>query len=285
MKTRVSLLPGLLLVFLGAVQAQTTSAPEPAQWKRYTVKDEEFSVALPTLPAMVTHKEKHAQKDRRKRLISTSADGVSYSINIYENPKPRQSLEEFIAEEAGDGLELKNGREVKANGFSGKEYAVQLDGQPRVEQFFATETRLYRFVTQGARADHPGVKQFFASVTLGSHEGIAVSDGPGLPLETKPAGETAYTGREVDKKAKLQSYPPPEQPDTEKARAIRGTVILKVVFTADGRVTNIRVVQGLPYGLTERAIEAAKKIKFIPATKDGKAVSMWMQLEYNFNLY
>jgi hypothetical protein len=45
------------------------------------------------------------------------------------------------------------------------------------------------------------------------------------------------------------------------------------------------VVQGLPDGLTERAIEAARKIKFVPASKEGKYVSMWMQLEYNFNLY
>ncbi|HEX6283216.1 MAG TPA: energy transducer TonB [Pyrinomonadaceae bacterium] len=44
-------------------------------------------------------------------------------------------------------------------------------------------------------------------------------------------------------------------------------------------------VQGLPYGLTENAVDAAKKIKYFPAIKDGKRVSMWMQLEYNFNLY
>ena len=66
---------------------------------------------------------------------------------------------------------------------------------------------------------------------------------------------------------------------------ITGTVVLKCVFASDGTVTNIRVIQGLPDGLTEKAIEAARKIKFIPATKDGKNVSMWMQLEYNFNLY
>jgi hypothetical protein len=26
-------------------------------------------------------------------------------------------------------------------------------------------------------------------------------------------------------------------------------------------------------------------LKFIPAVKDGRFVSMWIQLEYNFNLY
>ena len=38
-------------------------------------------------------------------------------------------------------------------------------------------------------------------------------------------------------------------------------------------------------GLTERSMEAAKNLKFIPAMKDGKYVNMYIQLEYNFNLY
>lgn len=50
-------------------------------------------------------------------------------------------------------------------------------------------------------------------------------------------------------------------------------------------VSTIQVIAGLSYGLTESAVEAAKKIKFTPATKDGKRVSMWLQLEYNFNLF
>jgi len=37
--------------------------------------------------------------------------------------------------------------------------------------------------------------------------------------------------------------------------------------------------------LTERAIAAAKQIRFLPATRDGHAVGTYMQLQYNFNLY
>jgi len=44
-------------------------------------------------------------------------------------------------------------------------------------------------------------------------------------------------------------------------------------------------VRAVPNGLTEAAIRAAKRIRFVPATKDGKPVSMWMTLEYNFSLY
>jgi outer membrane biosynthesis protein TonB len=44
-------------------------------------------------------------------------------------------------------------------------------------------------------------------------------------------------------------------------------------------------MQALPYGLTTRAVRAARQIRFTPAEKDGKPVSMYIQLEYNFNLY
>ena len=60
--------------------------------------------------------------------------------------------------------------------------------------------------------------------------------------------------------------------------------ILRVIFSKTGEVTNIQVLVGLPYGMTERAIDAARGIKFVPATKDGNPVSMWMQLEYIFYL-
>ena len=94
-----------------------------------------------------------------------------------------------------------------------------------------------------------------------------------------------FTGKEVTAKAKLISKPEPQYTEEARKNQITGTVVLKVVFASSGQVTNIRTVSGLPYGLTERAIAAARQIKFTPATKDGHQVSMWMQLEYNFNLY
>ncbi len=74
---------------------------------------------------------------------------------------------------------------------------------------------------------------------------------------------------------------------TEEARQnkVQGTVVLNVIFTADGRITSIRVVRGLPDGLTEKAIEAAQKIRFQPAVKGGQPVSVRGNLEFTFNLY
>jgi TonB family protein len=111
------------------------------------------------------------------------------------------------------------------------------------------------------------------------------NDGGGGPGGGGGGGDRIYTGKDVTSKARLISKPEPQYTEDARKNQVTGTVVLKVVFASNGSVSNIRTVSGLPYGLTERAIAAARLIKFVPATKDGHPVSMWMQLEYNFNLY
>ncbi|MGI8732449.1 MAG: energy transducer TonB [Pyrinomonadaceae bacterium] len=94
-----------------------------------------------------------------------------------------------------------------------------------------------------------------------------------------------FSGKEVSSKARVLSKPEPQYTEEARKNQIVGTVVLRAVFTSGGQVTSIRAVSGLPFGLTERAIAAARQIKFSPATKDGRPVSMYIQLEYNFNLY
>lgn len=94
-----------------------------------------------------------------------------------------------------------------------------------------------------------------------------------------------FSGKEVNAKARVLSKPEPQYTEEARKNQITGTVVLRAVFTSGGQVTNIRSISGLPFGLTERAIAAARQIRFTPATKDGRPVSMYIQLEYNFNLY
>ncbi len=291
---RILLLTFTILLVAPGVMGQEPAAADqhsqpwqsdPQSWSRYTVKDEEFSVTLPTVPAMLTNKafRPHNQKQRRERKLKASADGVLYTVEVFENVKPAQSLDQFIAEQNNNiRYDLTLERDLTVNGVTAKEYSSR-DKTPATRvQFFATEKRLYRFAATGSLAENPGVKQFFSSIVLGKKtEGTKVEDGPGIPLEK----EKIYTGKEVDTKARLVSKPEPSYTEKARMHGVTGTVVLKVVFSAQGQVTNIRTVTSLPDGLTERAIAAARKIKFIPAMKDGKYVSMWMQLEYNFNLY
>jgi protein TonB len=100
-----------------------------------------------------------------------------------------------------------------------------------------------------------------------------------------PGAPAILTSKEVSVKARVLSKPEPQYTDEARAKLITGTVVLRAIFAANGRVVGIHVVSGLDGGLTERAIEAARHIKFVPAIKDGRPVSMFIQLEYNFNFY
>lgn len=113
------------------------------------------------------------------------------------------------------------------------------------------------------------------------------NDGGGGPGGGGGGGDPnrVFSGKDVTSKARVLSKPEPQYTEEARKNQVTGTVVLRAVFTSGGQVTSIRAVSGLPYGLTERAIAAARNIKFIPATKDGRPVSMYMQLEYNFNLY
>jgi len=89
----------------------------------------------------------------------------------------------------------------------------------------------------------------------------------------------------VTERARVLAKPEPQYTEEARRNSISGSVVLRVVFSRTGEVTNIRAIQTLPFGLTDRAIAAARMIRFRPATRDGRAVNVSMQLEYNFNLY
>jgi hypothetical protein len=92
--------------------------------------------------------------------------------------------------------------------------------------------------------------------------------------------------------AVISKRPEPKPPENYPGPKINPTVVLRVVFTSWGEVTNIKLVKVTPEeiskdlskDLVKRCKKAAKQIKFIPATRDGRSVSMLMELEYTFDL-
>jgi len=73
--------------------------------------------------------------------------------------------------------------------------------------------------------------------------------------------------------------------DAARRDKVQGVVILSVVFSADGRMEDIKVLRGLSHGLDETAEAAARQLLFLPAIKDGKFISVRQQLEFSYNLY
>ncbi len=97
--------------------------------------------------------------------------------------------------------------------------------------------------------------------------------------------EAVRQGDEVTTKPRVLSKPEPIYPAEARANRVRGSVILRCVLEADGTVKHVLILKSLPDGLTEASVRAARRIRFTPATLDGRAVSMIVQLEYHFNLF
>jgi TonB family protein len=55
---------------------------------------------------------------------------------------------------------------------------------------------------------------------------------------------------------------------------VEGKIVLQFVVCSDGRVSDITIYESLPSGLTERAIEAIKKVRFQPALLGTQPVSV-----------
>ena len=55
---------------------------------------------------------------------------------------------------------------------------------------------------------------------------------------------------------------------------VEGKIVLQFFVCSDGRVSDITIEESLPSGLTERAIEAIRKVRFEPALLGTQPVSV-----------
>jgi len=106
-----------------------------------------------------------------------------------------------------------------------------------------------------------------------------------MPPLTPSSESEAFTLKDVTRKAAISHKPEPLYTLDARRNTVTGTVRLRMVLAADGTVQNVSPLTTLPDGLTEQAVEAARGIEFTPALKDGRAVSQYVTVEYNFNIY
>lgn len=109
-------------------------------------------------------------------------------------------------------------------------------------------------------------------------------DGKSLPEIDKKAKATISI--QEDKPLRIIEKPRPAYPVSEGGTiCVQGTITLRVQFLASGKIGKISPISELPYGLTEKAIEAAEKIKFEPAIKNGKPITVAKSVQFSFTIY
>jgi hypothetical protein len=84
---------------------------------------------------------------------------------------------------------------------------------------------------------------------------------------------------------KILSKPRANYTDLARTYSIIGVVRVRVTFLANGQIGGVSPVTKLPLGLTLSAMDAARKIRFEPAVKNGVPYSVTKIVEYTFTLY
>jgi periplasmic protein TonB len=90
-------------------------------------------------------------------------------------------------------------------------------------------------------------------------------------------------GGDVKPPVPIETFDPIYTEDARKART-QGIVILEAVIDSEGRVKDLRVIKALPNGLDTAALDAVRRWRFRPGTREGRPVPVIFNLTVNFRL-
>ena len=286
-----------------AAPAQTTVGG-PADWKRFRVTSEHFSVSLPSLPVVIQRGQFGQMPvgippfglPQRKAANSYAAyaDGVVYLLVYFANPKHEERLE-FFRDQQLKQIELRNAEMVTANETTenGRRVLIQdfrkydfrgIDSYAGTIKLIDDKDRAFALIAIGKDQSDPLVSQFLLSLEIADKPaGVDIGAGGSNTSEMNESAGVISSST-VAHKAMIIVKPEPRYPEAARQKQLRGSVTLKAVLSASGKVTNIEAVSGAP-DFYASSIAAVGKICFIPAMKDGQFVSTSVEVVYNFNIY
>jgi TonB family protein len=209
-------------------------------------------------------------------------------VETYKAARPQKLLKDVNRLFRNLGrVQLEPSAETNFVGLGASKYSLGRNNFTGNVYVFTGREHVYVVIAAAKTSGHPSFNRFLSSFTLGEN-GLTGTVTPNVEDESvvaDPAPGNVIPGKETSTKAIVVWKPEPNYTEAARLNQRTGTVVLRGTFTSSGRVIITDVIKPLRDGLTERAIAAAKNIKFFPAEKDGKPVSVSLQLEYNFNLY
>lgn len=113
---------------------------------------------------------------------------------------------------------------------------------------------------------------------------FGIPDGPpGPPIAGLGPAGPYRPGGDVTPPIKIFDLSPTYTEEGRQNR-VQGVVILETIVDSNGDVARVKVLKGLPLGLTESAVETAKQWKYRPATRFGEPVAVVMNVTVRFSL-
>jgi TonB family protein len=203
------------------------------------------------------------------------------------------------------GMSLR--REFELGGRAAREYAVALEREGGPVYVCSGGGHIYVVAALAPDRGAADSKRFVESFSLKGlppepgaaqapvsgasplpRRGVAPIDGGPLPpadAGTPVDYDRPFRQAEVTRKARITYKPEPGFTEWARRFNVSGVVRLRAILSKTGEVTDFTVAKYLPHGLTEKALNAARQVRFEPAEKDGRTVSQYVIFEYNYNIY
>ena len=197
-----------------------------------------------------------------------------------------------FAEAEIEGIQRRNGVVAKTGGFEAAAEARAAPtgavrrtvvaanfGGPRLGSDSRGQTRGKVTTTSsfGAVTAHEVLGKVSGTVRPAAFEEIVVEQ---QPRERRRAKTEENLSSQVQIIEKLR----PAYTAAAREQQIEGEVLLDVLFQAAGTIQVLGIIKRLGYGLDERAVEAARKIRFKPASREGKPIDSRARVRITFQL-
>lgn len=120
----------------------------------------------------------------------------------------------------------------------------------------------------------------------GSGNGLGSGNGNGLGPGSggNTGGGVFQIGNGVSA-PRLVYQPDPEFSEEARKAKFQGSVLVNLIVDATGRPVRVRVLRPVGMGLDEKAMEAVRLYKFIPAKKGDQPVAVELNVEVNFQIF
>lgn len=122
------------------------------------------------------------------------------------------------------------------------------------------------------------------SARTAPHAANAPKAGPARRLSPVATAAGLDPCEESPTKPKPRSVPQPTGTEAARAAGIEGKVRVQLTVDETGHVVDVKLLQGLGYGLDEAALAAARQAEFEPAVRCGKPTRATFNVSMRFTL-
>lgn len=127
-----------------------------------------------------------------------------------------------------------------------------------------------------------------AATPVQASTGGAAADAPAssaTDAATAADADKVYSPRQLDQSPAVTKGVRPEYPPSARSRKVEGRVIVRMVVETSGQPGQCSIHSATPQGyFEEAALDAARRMRFRPGTKAGKAVRTLVLLPFDFSL-